>query len=175
MKSKICVLTAALLTIMISASSVSVSAAGWENGLAAASSSTASTAQFTFSVSAYQNAILSAVNQERRAYALSPLTATEALNRIAAMRAQEASVLFSHTRPDGSTPASLFRQYGVVYSHAGENLAAGYTSVDALVSAWMASPEHRSNILNGSYQNTGISVYKTANGTIYFAQMFCGK
>ena len=171
MKRKICVLTAFALLIFTAAPAVSASAAEWESGISTPSVSSASPIQ-PGSAQAYEGEVLRLINQQRAAQSLNPLTATAAMNDIAAVRAKESSVLFSHTRPDGSSPASLFAKYGIAYSSAGENLAYGYTSPDALVSAWMSSPEHRSNLLNANFEYTGIGVYQSPDGKIYGAQLF---
>lgn len=169
MKKTICVLTAVVLIALTWIPTVSAAAAGWEIGVQTASSPTVSSG---LSGQAYQNEVLRLINQQRVSRSLKPLAATDAMSSMAAVRAKEASALFSHTRPNGSTPASLFAQYGVAYSTAGENLAYGYTAPDALVSAWMLSPEHRSNILNANFQYTGIGAYQSDDGKIYCAQLF---
>lgn len=169
MKKKNSLLLALVLSAVILLPTVSASAAEWESGISAVS---VSSVESVLSEQAYQNEVLSLINQQRASHSLKPLTATAAIGSMAAVRAKEASVLFSHTRPDGSTPASLFAQYKVVYSTAGENLAYGYTTPSALVSAWMLSPEHRDNILNPNFQYTGIGVYQSDNGKIYYAQLF---
>lgn len=171
MKRKFFVLTViAALTALTVVSAAPAAAAGWESGVASPAASDAAPAGF--SAQAYRNETLRLVNQQRAARSLRPLTAAARLNSMAAVRAQEASSRFSHIRPNGSTPASLFAQYGVSYSRAGENLARGYESPAALVSAWMLSPEHRSNILNAGFTCTGIGVYQTSGGKVYCAQLF---
>ncbi len=169
MKKKNSLLLALVLSAVICLPTVSAAATEWESGI---STAPASSVQSVFSDQAYQNKVLDLINQQRASHSLKPLTATAEMSSIAAVRAKEASVLFSHTRPDGSTPASLFAQYKVVYSAAGENLAYGYTTPEALVAAWMLSPEHRDNILNPNFQYSGIGVYQSENGKIYYAQLF---
>lgn len=44
------------------------------------------------------------------------------------------------------------------WHYGGENLADSYPTVDQLVAAWMASPDHRANILNPNYTITGIAL-----------------
>lgn len=172
MKRKFFVLTVIALVALTAVPAVPAAAAEWESGLAASPVSSAAPAQAGFSAQAYQNETLRLINQQRAAHSLKPLTATAAMNGIAAVRAEESSILFSHTRPNGSSPASLFSQYGIFYSSAGENLAYGYSSPSALVSAWMLSPEHRSNILNANFEYTGIGAYQSSSGKIYCAQLF---
>jgi uncharacterized protein YkwD len=48
-----------------------------------------------------------------------------------------------------------------------ENLARGYTTADATVAAWMASPGHRANILNGRLNKIGVAaVYANGRWTV---------
>jgi uncharacterized protein YkwD len=68
---------------------------------------------------------------------------------------------FEHVSPSGVGPADLAKTVGYAYIVVGENLALGDFGGDAkLVDAWMASPGHRANILNGHYQEIGVAVGK---------------
>lgn len=53
----------------------------------------------------------------------------------------------------------------------GENVAAGQTSVDQVMTAWMNSSGHKANIL-GSYTHAGFAQATGANGVIYWTQEF---
>jgi hypothetical protein len=55
---------------------------------------------------------------------------------------------------------------------AGENIAYGYQTPDAVMNAWMNSAGHRANILNGSYRAIGIGVAASASGLLYWTQDF---
>ena len=52
---------------------------------------------------------------------------------------------------------------GCTATRASENLARGYTTADATVLAWMASPGHRANVLDGSLTRIGVAA-AFANG-----------
>ena len=65
---------------------------------------------------------------------------------------------WAHTAPDGTTPWHWFGQAGYVYVDAGENLAKNFTTSDSTVSAWLASPTHRANVLKPEYQDVGFAV-----------------
>ena len=72
---------------------------------------------------------------------------------------------FSHDSLDGRSPFQRIAQFGYPgHGRAcalGENIAAGARSAGtpaAIVNAWMSSPDHRSNILNGSYRDAGMGV-----------------
>jgi uncharacterized protein YkwD len=59
-------------------------------------------------------------------------------------------------------------------SSAGENIAYGYDTPRALVSAWMHSKGHRANILSRHFNRIGISGWRSANGVTYATQDFLG-
>ena len=59
-----------------------------------------------------------------------------------------------HEGTDGSTPADRVRRVGYPYRRVGENVAAGWETVEAVTDGWMESPEHRRNIL-GDYAEMG--------------------
>ena len=76
---------------------------------------------------------------------------------------------FSHTTPTGEAFDTRILASGYVRSdqgyELGENIdcATLYLATPAAtVSAWMNSPEHRENILNGEYRETGIGVAAAA-------------
>ncbi len=128
------------------------------NAEATAVSGTAvATATAANSADAAQQA-LTLINRERAAYGLAPLAMDPALTAAAAVRAEEISVRFSHTPPDGTSCFSALQQANASYRQAGENIALGYRTPAAVVQAWMDSPGHRANILNGAYHRIGIAV-----------------
>lgn len=52
-------------------------------------------------------------------------------------------------------------------SRASENLARGYTTADATVAAWMASPGHRANVLDSTLRSVGVAaVYANGRWTV---------
>jgi uncharacterized protein YkwD len=59
-------------------------------------------------------------------------------------------------------------------STAGENIAFGYETPQALVSAWMHSAGHRANILNRGFHRIGVSGWRASNGVTYATQDFVG-
>ena len=59
-------------------------------------------------------------------------------------------------------------------SYAGENIAYGYETPRALVSAWLHSPGHRANILSRHFHRIGVSGWRAANGQTYATQDFLG-
>ena len=99
-------------------------------------------------------------NDRRITAGLLPLSENGALSQAA--QAKGADMLnkgyWAHFAPDGTSPWSFFTDFGYRYRYAGENLARDFSSPGAAVDAWMNSPTHRENILNGNYKEVGIGV-----------------
>lgn len=112
---------------------------------------------------AYQ--VLNLVNAERSKQGLGALEMDQTLLDCAMQRAAEIAVLFSHTRPDGS---SIFEMDSKIY---GENIAVGQTSAAQVMESWMDSEGHRENILTSGFQSIGIGCFKIGN-TYYWVQDF---
>lgn len=72
---------------------------------------------------------------------------------------------FSHTGKDGSTFSQRVTAAGYQWSFTGENIAAGYSTPQAVVNAWINSPGHRAAMLNPNYQDIGIGYHYLANDT----------
>lgn len=125
----------------------------------------------------YELRVLELVNEERAKRSLSPLSWSDELAEVA--RAHSEDMLkrnfFSHTNPDGKSPFDRMRAYGISYRSAGENIAAGQKTPEAVVEAWMNSEGHRANILNSSYTKLGVG-YVSGNGAYgtYWTQNFAG-
>jgi uncharacterized protein YkwD len=68
-----------------------------------------------------------------------------------------ASNVFSHTGSDGSSAGQRATAAGYVWRSLGENIAAGQTSVAAVMNSWMASPGHCANIMRASYKDIGVA------------------
>ena len=116
------------------------------------------------------------VNRERASYGLDPLVADEDLRTLAYIRAKELVYLFSHTRPDGSTCFTILNEYGIPYNTAGENIAGGSTTPEAVVDLWMNSEGHRANILSENYTKIGVGCYYDPGSDwgINWVQLFTG-
>jgi uncharacterized protein YkwD len=68
---------------------------------------------------------------------------------------------FEHVSPSGKDISDVVSNLGYDYITVGENLALGdFKSSKDLVDAWMASPGHRANILNKTYEQIGIAMTK---------------
>ena len=111
------------------------------------------------------------VNRERAAYGLSPLTLSARLSSGARLKSQDMrdNGYFDHTSPTYGTPFEMMAQLGITYATAGENIAMGYSTAEAVVEAWMNSVGHRANILSENYTQIGVGY---VDG--YWTQWFLG-
>ena len=121
--------------------------------------------------------IVSETNEERGDEALVQLRRNTTLDRAAQLKAEHmaANEYFAHFAPDGTSPWFWFGQVDYGFVHAGENLAIHFNDSSEVVEAWMDSPTHRANILNGDFREIGIGVAEgTYEGykTLYVVQLF---
>ena len=84
-------------------------------------------------------------------------------------RRRTANQLFAH-RPSGASCFTALTEAGVSYARAGENIAYGQSTPEAVVQSWMSSSGHRANILSSSFTTIGIGC-TVVNGTAYWAQL----
>lgn len=122
----------------------------------------------------YEQEVIRLVNAERAKKGLSPLTYDWELARVARYKSQDMKQngYFSHQSPVYGSPFQMMRSFGIRYRTAGENIARGQKSPQAVVSAWMNSSGHRKNILNAAYTHIGVGYVA---GGHYWTQMFIGK
>lgn len=70
------------------------------------------------------------------------------LQQVTRIRLEEASSLFSHDRPDGTSFSSVYDQTGLFYRFCAENLALGQYTAEEVVRDWIESDTHRYNLLS---------------------------
>ena len=116
------------------------------------------------------------INKQRTQNGLSPLKENSELQRVARIKAQDMvnNNYFSHTSPTYGSPFDMMKSFKISYNTAGENIA-GNSSNSSAVTAWMNSPGHRANILNSSFNQTGIGVVTGSKYGKIYVQMFIGK
>lgn len=127
--------------------------------------------------SVIDSVLVDLTNTDRVAYNLGTLTVNEKLVAAAQAKANDmaAKSYFSHTSPEGLDSWHWFKQSGYDFKSAGENLAVDFSDSADVERAWMNSPTHRDNILNGKYTEVGIA---TASGmynghsTVFVVTMF---
>ena len=125
------------------------------------------------SVSDYEKEVVNLVNEIRKEYGLSELTLNTELSAVARTKSQDMKdkQYFSHTSPTYGSPFDMMKTFGISYRTAGENIAMGYRTPEAVVDGWMNSEGHRANILNSSYKEIGVGYVSSGN---YWTQMFIG-
>jgi uncharacterized protein YkwD len=117
--------------------------------------------------------MLGRVNAERAAAGVGPLSWCPALGRAAQAHTDDQMVhgTMTHTGSDGSNIGIRADRAGYRgWSTLGENVAYGYPDVSAVMTAWMNSPGHKANLLNGSFTNVGFGHAVgpiVVNGTSY--------
>jgi uncharacterized protein YkwD len=112
-------------------------------------------------------ATLCLINQQRTHAGLAALADNAKLDQVARAHSQDmtANLYFDHVSPSGSTPESRMTQVGYISNRVswvvGENIAWGTGSLAtpaSIVDTWMHSPEHRANILDARFRDSGIGV-----------------
>jgi uncharacterized protein YkwD len=103
-----------------------------------------------------QDTVVCLINQQRRAHGLPGLRASSELDRSAqgwtdAMVSRRA---FTH----GADFSARITAVGFRWSNAGENIATGFGTPNAVVAAWMASTGHCQNILSPTFREVGTGV-----------------
>lgn len=126
------------------------------------------------SVLSFEKEVVRLVNEIRAQNGLSALTYDWELSRVARYKSQDMkdNRYFSHTSPVYGSPFQMMKDFGITYRSAGENIARGYSTPQAVVDAWMNSSGHRANILNASFNRIGVGYVASGN---YWTQMFIGK
>jgi uncharacterized protein YkwD len=122
---------------------------------------------------AFEARVVELVNQERaRNGNLPPLKLVSSLTTAARYHATDMGQddYFSHESKDRAgdgyaKACGTFDRINLWYKGwmgAGENIAAGYGSPEAVMQAWMNSEGHRGNILNRGYAEIGVGYYSGA-------------
>lgn len=122
----------------------------------------------------YEKEVVRLVNEIRAENGLQALTYDWELSRVARYKSQDMkdNKYFSHTSPTYGSPFQMIKNFGITYRSAGENIAKGYATPQAVVNGWMNSSGHRANILNASFNRIGVGYVASGN---YWTQMFIQK
>jgi len=109
--------------------------------------------------------IIELTNVKRAEQGLSPLRQNSLLAAAAAAKSADMHTnnYWAHYSPQGKTPWNFISSVGYKYIYAGENLARDFADPQAVVNAWMASPTHKSNVLDKNFKEIGVSV---SNGSL---------
>ena len=126
------------------------------------------------SVKALEAEVIRLVNVERSKKGLQALKADWEISRVARYKSQDMinKKYFSHTSPTYGSPFKMLETFGIRFSSAGENIAYGQQTPQAVMNSWMNSSGHRANILSPSYTHIGVGLAKNSSGVCYWTQMF---
>ena len=108
---------------------------------------------------------------------LSELTYDYQLEKVAMLRAREVAILFSHTRPDGTSCGTALDELGYSWWARGENLAGGFTTAEEAYIGLREDEEdydgqgHRRNMLYQGFTRIGIG-HVIYNGIDFWTQIF---
>ena len=144
------------------------------NGGTANNSSNTTTTDTALSTD--EKEVFNLINTQRNNNELPSLKIDSEVQKVARIKAKDMADnnYFSHTSPTYGSPFDMLKSFKVSYKTAGENIA-GNSSNSGAVNAWMNSPGHKANILNNSFNYTGIGVVSSNKYGKIFVQMFIGK
>jgi len=130
----------------------------------------------TSTLSADEQEVFNLINKQRTNNGLQALKINNEVQRVARIKAQDMvdNNYFSHTSPTYGSPFDMLKSFKISYKSAAENIAANSSNGGA-VNSWMNSSGHKANILNSSYNYTGIGVVSSSKYGKVFVQMFIGK
>lgn len=128
---------------------------------------------------ALTTALLVRANATRDAAGLPPTAWDDGLARAARAHAAELARrgVLDHTgaSPETRTLVDRLVRAGVPYTSVGENLAYERGAADpvaTVVEGWLASPPHRANLLNPTFDRVGYGSARDATGARYVVQVF---
>ena len=107
----------------------------------------------------FETQVVVLINQERAAVGLPPLRIDTRLQNAARRHSEDMAVhdFFSHTGSDGTKSWDRATQEGYIWTSFGENIAAGQTTPEQVVAAWMASTSgHKELILDNTKEHIGV-------------------
>lgn len=118
--------------------------------------------------------VVNLTNQERAKAGLKALQIDTKLTQSAQAKSQDMKNknYFSHTSPTYGSPFDQMKSMGITYKSAAENIAMGQRNAAEVVDAWMKSPGHKANIMNGSFTHIGVGL---SDSGYYWTQQFIGK
>ncbi len=120
--------------------------------------------------------VFNLINKSREEAGLAKLEIDDNLQNICRIKANEMveKDYFSHTSPTYGSPFDMLKSNNIEYKVAGENIA-GNSSNEKAVEAWLGSENHKKNIINNSYNYTGVAVVNSEKYGKIYVQMFLGR
>lgn len=130
-----------------------------------------------YTLDAYEQEVITRLNEIRRQYGLKEFFTCADMQEIARARAQEMKQMLDnksdrddiHSRPDGSVFLSIYDEYGhypyykdpytgvsTYIGHVGETAGSAVHTPEEIVTGWMNSPRHKEIILSSDLTYVGI-------------------
>ena len=126
---------------------------------------------------AHETALHAAVNAYRAENHRVPLTRRAELDRVARGHSQDMASrgYLAHASPEGVDWVGRLERARIEgFTMAGENV--GLTSRrspnDEILQGWIHSAVHRENLLAAPYNATGLGIARSADGTLYYTQLY---
>jgi uncharacterized protein YkwD len=123
--------------------------------------------------------VLSLVNDHRTAMGLTALNVSSTLSNAAIWKSRHMAYYGYMQHDDPAPPVARTVPerldacgYPSSTSGWGENIAYGYSTPSAVMTAWLNSPGHKANIENPSFRTIGIGAASNSAGTVYWTQDF---
>ncbi|MYL32521.1 SafA/ExsA family spore coat assembly protein [Pontibacillus yanchengensis] len=128
-------------------------------------------------IKSVEQEVIRLTNEERAKYGLPALKADWQLSRVARYKSRDMrdNNYFAHNSPTYGSPFQMMKSFNISYRKAAENIAAGQTSPEAVVKAWMNSSGHRKNILDKELTYIGVGYAKGGSYGHYWTQQFITK
>lgn len=158
-----------LLSCLSLAALLAACGGGGDSAESALSGATGSTASTDCGQANFQAELLQRINALRAAGAscgssgtfpaTTPLTWNTQLTAAAAAHSADmaAKNYFEHTSADGTTMSQRVSNAGYAWSRVAENIAAGYGTVEAVMTGWANSPGHCANLMNANLREVGVA------------------
>ncbi|MGQ4645991.1 CAP domain-containing protein [Lyngbya aestuarii] len=125
---------------------------------------------------AYEAELWQLTNKERAKVGVPPLQLNSHLGQAAQSHAEDMAKngFFSHTGSNGSSTQGRVEAAGYAWQKIAENIAAGQTTPQETVEAWMDSPVHKSHILDPELKEIGFGYARNYSSVHkhYWSQLF---
>lgn len=105
----------------------------------------------------YTEEVVRLVNIEREKAGVDPFVLDENLTKVANIKSQDMheNDYFAHFSPTYGNSFEMLIYFNIPFGYSGENIAVGYYTPEEVVSAWLNSPNHKSNLLNANFTKLG--------------------
>jgi uncharacterized protein YkwD len=118
------------------------------------------------------------VNQVRAEHKLIPLKPSQDLAKVARAHAEDMARrgYLAHESPEGLNPLQRTNAAGVTgFRLLAENIGSSTVSsdrIEAIVSEWMRSHDHRENVLNPAFNTAGVAVVQDSAGKTIVVELY---